>query len=270
IATHKTRTSISTTDPCCREFQGRRHSSAGSRPERTGSREKSGPISSFGTRSPPKPPLGENRAWIEPSSNSASPRSRGCASPMLLPWSSIRKSPSQKSFGRRNAKYGGSFEAPSAGKTTLARSLTGRLRDRQIPIELWLSYRPAELSNRAATGSTIRRRGPSTVLRRIARPAFEMLNAARNPLENPSDAALSGKLMRILKPRNLLWSLRMRQYMQRLSYAWLRAARSSDIVLFDQGFAQAICSLAVVAAEQNEWRIERALREVPAADLVVR
>ena len=160
--------------------------------------------------------------------------------------------------------------APSAGKTTLARSLTGRLRDRQIPIELWLSYRPAELSNRAATGSTIRRRGPSTVLRRIARPAFEMLNAARNPLENPSDAALSGKLMRILKPRNLLWSLRMRQYMQRLSYAWLRAARSSDIVLFDQGFGQAICSLAVVAAEQSEWRIERALREVPAADLVVR
>lgn len=160
--------------------------------------------------------------------------------------------------------------APSAGKTTLARCLTERLRKHQIPTELWLSYRPSEVSSRTATGNAIRRHGPSVVLRRIVRPSFELLKAACNPLGRPAGAALPDKLMRILKPRNLLWSLRMRQYVRRLSYAWRRAARSPAIVLFDQGFAQAICSLAVVAAEQSEWQIERALREAPAADLVVR
>jgi hypothetical protein len=41
-------------------------------------------------------------------------------------------------------------------------------------------------------------------------------------------------------------------------------------MLFDQGFAQAICSLAVVASDRSEWRIERALREAPSADLFIR
>jgi thymidylate kinase len=160
--------------------------------------------------------------------------------------------------------------APSVGKTTLARSLAERLRNRQIPIELWLSYRPAELAKPAGMGHATRRHGPSAVLLRIARPTFELLKATSKPLGDSSDATLCEKLMQILEPRNVLWSVRMRQYIRRLAYAWLRAAQSSGIVLFDQAFAQAICSLAVVASEQSEWRIECALRETPSAHLFIR
>jgi hypothetical protein len=147
--------------------------------------------------------------------------------------------------------------APGVGKTTLARTLSERLKNRQIPIELWLSYRPAEGLNRAG-------------VRRIARPAFEMLKMASNTFGHSPDAQISEELIHILRPTNVLRSVRLRQYIRRLSYAWLRAAQASSITLFDQGFAQAICSLAVVASDRSEWRIERALREAPSANLFVR
>lgn len=160
--------------------------------------------------------------------------------------------------------------APGVGKTTLARMLSERLKDRQIPIELRLSYRPAKRLNQAGVTPEARRNGPSAIVRRIARPAIEMLKIESNTFGRSPDAAISEKLLHVLKPINVLWSVRLRQYIRRLSYAWLRAEQASSITLFDQGFAQAICSLAIVASDRSEWRIERALREAPSADLVIR
>ena len=61
--------------------------------------------------------------------------------------------------------------APGVGKTTLARRLSQRLKKRQIPVELWLSYRPAEALNQGGVTLEAAPYGPSAVVRRVARPA---------------------------------------------------------------------------------------------------
>lgn len=160
--------------------------------------------------------------------------------------------------------------APGVGKTTLARRLSERLKNRRVPIELWLSYRPAEALNREGAMLGATRHGPSAVARRVARPAFEMLKVASSTFGHSPDAAVPQRLINILRPTGVLESVQLRQYLRRLSFAWLSAAQASRITLFDQGFAQAICSLAVVASDRSQWNIARALREAPAANLSIR
>jgi GTPase SAR1 family protein len=160
--------------------------------------------------------------------------------------------------------------APGVGKTTLARKLSERLKKRQIPVELWLSYRPAEALNREGVTLEAAPYGPSAVVRRVARPAYEMLKVASSTFGHSPDAAISQKLIDILKPAGVLTPALLRQYLRRLSFAWLSAAQASRITLFDQGFAQAICSLAIVSSNRSEWHIENALRETPAAHLFIR
>ena len=57
------------------------------------------------------------------------------------------------------------------------------------------------------------------------------------------EARASAELARLLVPRNVFWSLRLRQYMLRLSRTWRAAAQANEIVLFDQGFVQAVWTL---------------------------
>lgn len=160
------------------------------------------------------------------------------------------------------------FGPPGVGKTTLSRALATRLRERGHGVELVLSYRPAEDTATAQPPGGPLRPVPA-VLHRLVRPAVESL-AAIGRSGDSGEARASAELARLLPPRNFFWSLRLRQYMLRLSRSWRAAARTTDIVLFDQGFVQAVYTFALLARRVDAERMGRALDVVPEADLLVR
>ncbi len=150
------------------------------------------------------------------------------------------------------------FGPPGVGKTTFASALTAFLRERGQPVASLMSYRPAEQAHASAAP-----------LRRLARPLAETLAMAGHLMGHSSDAEATAKLMRLLPARDLLWAVRLRQYLWRLFRVWDAAALSPDVVVFDQAFVQAVCSLALLARAPEGARIGRALDAIPKADLLI-
>jgi thymidylate kinase len=160
------------------------------------------------------------------------------------------------------------FGPPGVGKTTLARELAARLRERGHDVKLALSYRPSEGPLASPSGGLARLRMPAA-LHRLTRPMVESFAAARHPAD-AGEADAAAALMRLLVPRKVIWSLRLRQYMIRLSRTRRDAARAGDTVLFDQGFVQAVYTFALLARAADPERLGLALDAVPEADLFVR
>lgn len=155
---------------------------------------------------------------------------------------------------------------PCVGKTTLAHALTVQLLDHGFAVELASSYRPSE-----RTGADAPARGRlSDPLRRLIRPARELLSSAQELRGESREAITARKLMRLLPPRNVLWSIRLRQYIWRFSHVWYKADQEDQIVIFDQAFIQVVCSLVLLTATPDERRIVQALNLVPKPDLLVR
>lgn len=163
------------------------------------------------------------------------------------------------------------FGPSGVGKTTLACALTELLRERSCPVELVLSYRPTEHpSSGDLLAKDSARHQITPVVRRLTRPMVEMLATACHLFGNSREASAAAELIRILPPKNMLWSVRLRQYVLRLSHSWQRASLASGVVLFDQAFVQAVCSLAFLARATDDERIGRALDAVPRPDLLIR
>jgi thymidylate kinase len=159
------------------------------------------------------------------------------------------------------------FGPPGVGKTTLAGALADRLRERGHGVKLVLSYRPAEYALASRAEGLARLHIPA--LRRLVRPLVESFAAAGHSAES-REARAAAEMIRLLAPRNIVRSLKLRQYVLRLSRTWGGAALCGDIVLFDQGFIQAVCTFALVARAADPERIALALDAVPEPDLVVR
>ena len=157
------------------------------------------------------------------------------------------------------------FGPPGVGKTTLANALADRLRDHGREVKLVLSYRPSE-DPRASPETSA---GLPPVLRRLVRPMVETF-AAMGHSADPGEACTAAEMIRPLRPRNVAQSLRLRQYLLRLSRTWHEASLAADVVLFDQGFVQAVYTLAGLARAADPNRIGLALDAVPEADLLVR
>src|SRR5262249_17878202 len=66
-----------------------------------------------------------------------------------------------------------------------------------------------------------------------------------------------------------MWFVRIGQYLLRLSEIRRRSADAEPIIIFDQGFIQAICSLAVFNRTSDEASFRRALTLIPKPDLAV-
>ncbi len=162
------------------------------------------------------------------------------------------------------------FGPPGAGKTTFARALAARLRERGRTVDLILSHRPAEVSpHEIRSGSVLSTQQIASTISRLIRPFAEMMALARHPLAIPQDVGTALTLIKILPPSSTFWSLRIAQYVSRLSRAWLQALNSGHIVLFDQAFVQAVCSLALLCGEVDERLISAALDAIPKSDLLV-
>lgn len=155
------------------------------------------------------------------------------------------------------------FGPPGAGKTTFARALTVRLRERGHLAELRLSYRPTERAPALAP-----RR--ATVIRRLSRPLGEMLTIARHPIANSRDVKTAAHLVMLLPPTNIFTSIKQSQYILRLSHSWYEASRVAQVALFDQAFVQAVCSLALVSGVADDRLIAGALAYAPQSDLLIR
>jgi len=162
------------------------------------------------------------------------------------------------------------FGPPGAGKTTLSRALIARLRERGHSAALRLSYRPSERLQTIDTCRPIARRYRNAVVDRLRRPFVETLSIARHPLANSRDVMTALQLVRLLPPANILASIKEGQYLLRLSHSWYDESRLARVALFDQGFVQAVCSLALLASGADDALIASALECAPKSDLLIR
>ncbi len=159
------------------------------------------------------------------------------------------------------------FGPPGVGKTTFAHALVAQLQRRGHAVKLVASYRPAEEYD---SGAVVPARHPTAaVIRRLTRPLVEMLEVVCHPFANSRDIGTAANLVRILPSKNLIWSIRMCQYICRFSHSWYQAS-AADHVVFDQAYVQAVCSLAILSGIEDETILARALNVAPKADLLIR
>jgi thymidylate kinase len=162
------------------------------------------------------------------------------------------------------------FGPPGAGKTTFAHALSASLRDRGHVVTLFLSYRPTEPSPSVCPcADDAVHPQAAAVVRRLTRPAVEILAGARHPVSNSHDIRKAAALIRTLPPKSVIWSVRLSQYILRLSHAWRQASQADHIVLFDQAYVQVVCSLALLARAPDEVLVAHALDCTPRSDLLI-
>lgn len=163
------------------------------------------------------------------------------------------------------------FGAPGVGKTTFACALTARLRERGYVVEPMLSYRPIERppSPDHLLKGRVHQQAAGAV-RRLIRPAVEMLAMAGHLFARSQMTTTAVDVMTILPPKSIVWSIRLRQYILRLSRSWSQASLASHIVIFDQGFVQAVCTLVLLSRASDRNLIALALDSIPKGDLLIR
>jgi len=161
------------------------------------------------------------------------------------------------------------FGPPAAGKTTLAHALAKALEKNGFDAQLIASSRPAE-------GGSIqveRMQGLSWCETALANPlsrAAKAVSAAPILLTGLRTDELTASLMNLLPPRTLLRSIRCHRFLSLLSRSWKMASASDRIVVFDQGFLTALCSMALFARFVDRSIIARGLALIPRPNLLVR
>ena len=155
------------------------------------------------------------------------------------------------------------FGAPGSGKTTIARALAQRLQERGYRAELVLSYRPGEDKLRFDSSGLIHG------MKRMLRAAVDIAVILRRPRVHANHVLAVVRLIKDLPPKNIFWFLRCSQYIFRMAILWHAASEQKKITIFDQAFAQAVCSLAIFNRSAETEKIRRALEFVPKANVLV-
>ncbi len=141
------------------------------------------------------------------------------------------------------------FGPAGSGKTKLSRALAQALADDRIEVRIVASDRPAE----AATGSRL-----GAVLSRATKLP-EALRLASGAARSP----IADRLLALYPPRNPLWALRYRRYLDRLDAQWREAMQNPGIVIFDQAYLCALSSLVILADRPDPSRLADALDLLP-------
>ncbi|MGO4736751.1 methyltransferase domain-containing protein [Bosea sp. 2KB_26] len=153
------------------------------------------------------------------------------------------------------------FGATGASRASFASELCKRLRESGQTAEIIQGEWPA-------TGDPARDPPGKT-----AGPVFRGIGkwgaAAVLPLSRRFGFWPGFDILAMLPPANAAWFGVLRHYNASLSYAWSEAARSDQIVIFEQGFVQTVCLLATHSWALSEATLEAALERVPKADLVI-
>ena len=159
------------------------------------------------------------------------------------------------------------FGPPSAGKTTLALTVTDQLRTQGYKVADHFSLRPFERQPTAFDGESPLRLLLKPVLSRVGRPFGQILNSARSLSRR--DLQVLRDFFGALPPRSLLASLRLAQYFLRLEAEWNAAAGSGEIALFDQAYVQFICSLVLHSNRSDGARLAHVLSISPEPDILI-
>ncbi|TIO47177.1 MAG: exopolysaccharide biosynthesis protein [Mesorhizobium sp.] len=155
------------------------------------------------------------------------------------------------------------FGPAGSGKTTFANALAKHLRDHGYVAKVTLCYLPRD------RGGGWDRFGIFAVISRISSAIFITVLALLSSFWRNSHIASANKLVRTIPPKSLIRRILIWQYIVRLSRCWTQAQGSTNIIIFDQGFVQAVGSLAMFNGSADDRLIVRALESTPRADLVV-
>ncbi|MBN9552001.1 MAG: polysaccharide biosynthesis C-terminal domain-containing protein [Alphaproteobacteria bacterium] len=155
------------------------------------------------------------------------------------------------------------FGPPGSGKTTFAHTLAEQLRGKGYRARVALSYRPSTRVGSFDFG----------ILLFVSRIMSAILSTSRILIFSVgqlSDLSMSLSLVRLITPKGQIWRVRIWRYILLLSRYWNRAEHSPEIVIFDQGYVQAIGSLAMFKGGADNDLLAKALSLAPQADLTVR
>ena len=156
------------------------------------------------------------------------------------------------------------FGPAGAGKTTFAHALRERLNAGGHTARIVLSYQPG------AEVSPLDPGGAMAAVRRIVRAMLGTVAIAARPIARKNELSLAFGLVRALPPANIIWFIRLAQYVLRLCQCWSLWSGAEDIIIFDQAFIQATCTLALNSSSASDARLEKALSLIPKADLIIR
>jgi O-antigen/teichoic acid export membrane protein/thymidylate kinase len=154
------------------------------------------------------------------------------------------------------------FGPPGAGKTTFSRALAQRLRDRGYKVDLVLTL-PRLPNHFLSLG------GLFPALLRVGHAIFVTVAILCRPAANAGGLRLAQDLLRLMPPNNPVWWIRLSQYVIRFSCVWRDSHKPDHIVLFDQGFVQVVCTLALFS-RADEKTIARAIGMRTQPDLLIR
>ena len=155
------------------------------------------------------------------------------------------------------------FGPAGSGKTTFAHALGYHLQARGHVVKVALSYQPGVDSSAFDPG------GLWYALRRVGRATIRTAAIAHRPFSHGDELRLTARLIRILPPRNPIWLIRFSQYILNLSVAWRQSVDTRQIVIFDQGFVQAVSSLVLFCRTGNAASLDEALDLIPNPELVI-
>ncbi|TIT53922.1 MAG: exopolysaccharide biosynthesis protein, partial [Mesorhizobium sp.] len=155
------------------------------------------------------------------------------------------------------------FGPPGSGKRTFAHALARRLRGEGYHVTVALSHRPRERGSSVDLGIFL-------AIFRIVSAIFSTSKILLSPRGRIKDLSTSLSIIRMMPPKKRIWRARLWQHILKLSRRWDEAKQSRDVVIFDQGYVQAIASLAMFNGTADKVALAKALSLAPAADFTLR
>ncbi|MER8435532.1 hypothetical protein NKH36_07135 [Mesorhizobium sp. M1312] len=154
------------------------------------------------------------------------------------------------------------FGPTGSGKTTFAHALARRLRGDGYHAKVVLSYQPSTRGGRFDFGIFL-------FISRIMAAIFSTSKILLSP-RGRMNLSTSLSMIRMLPPKKRIWRARLWQYLLKLSRCWDQAKQSRDVEIFDQGYVQAIASLAMSNGTADNVALAKALSLAPVADITLR